>query len=544
MSFVASFPGLPPHTTCNYDALYVSLFPFCCIHTYAHSRRTNTVILVLTIIAILLCVLLHTCFPHAGTMKILLLAALLHFGGALEDFAPVGQSFFLPQYDMLNANLLGGATLLSSVPNNCMQSTDVPELEDTQAFFKNTETLYSSITSSTSVSAELKGDYTLGVTLDAVTSHVSGSNRTVSGSTIMTYAYKNVNFITQDCLRQGQLRSNFKNDFERLSAVVTNPHLDSSWAGYESLLTIYGSHLVKKVTYGSSIYQYSFAEESEHYSEWNFTVSACVALAGSTDVGKVSVSACTGVTKEEAERSTSLKTSSRLILRGGTAETRAALYQHRSTELIGQFMLEADQSTIPVSYQYMSIWDLLKAKYLGTQHFVKAVNLEKYFLGFKAFGCPFRRPSGVELQKFVPTKESTPSNPMYHCLIAHSGCHKDSDCEWRPPAWCACYGTSCVRHNEVTQDTGVVKKVPVINTAVRWGWQGCTKKFGKCYCNHDLTPLEIWPMSADAYSTQYTYNSMSSEPNGGGGGPGSPGGPGNFTMQGGSCETAQTIMLL
>ena len=42
---------------------------------------------------------------------------------------------------------------------------------------------------------------------------------------------------------------------------------------------------------------------------------------------------------------------------------------------------------------------------------------------------------------------------------------------------------------------------------------------------------------------------MSSESNGGGGGgggggdPGNGDGPGNFTMQGGSCETVQTIML-
>ena len=267
--------------------------------------------------------------------------------------------------------------------------------------------------------------------------------------------------------------------------------MDSSWAGYENLLNIYGSHLVKKATYGPRIYQYSFAEESENYSEWNFTVSACVALTGSTDVGKGNVSACTGVTKEKAERSTSLRTSNKLILRGGTSETRAALYQRRTPELIAQFMLEANQSTIPISYQYMSIWDLLKAKYLGTQHFAKAVNLEKYFLGFKAFGCPYYRTSAIELQKFVPATESTPSNPMYRCMIAHSGCHKDSDCHPQLPSWCECYGSSCVKHNEVTQDTGIVKKVPVINTVSRWGWQGCTKKFVHCYCRQDLTPLEI-----------------------------------------------------
>ena len=475
-------------------------------------------------------------------MKILLLAALLHFGGALTSFAPVAQSFFLPQYDMLSDNLLGGATLFGSVPDDCIQSTNIPELVDSQTFYKNTETLYSAITSSTSVSAELKGDYTLGVSLDMVTSHVSGSSRTVSGTTIMTYSYKSVSFITQDCLRRGLLKSNFKYDFERLSATINGPHLDSSWARYESFLSIYGSHLVKKATYGSSIYQYSFAEESENYSERNFTVSACVALAGSTDVGKVNVSACTGVTKEEAERSTSLRTSNKLILRGGTSETRAALYQRRTPELIALFMLEAEESTIPILYQYMSIWDLLKTKYLGTQHFTKAVNLEKYFLGFKAFGCPYLYNNMIELQKFVPAKESTPSNPMYRCMIAHSGCHRNSDCQFMRPAWCACYGTSCVKHNEVTQDTGVVKKVPVINTSSRWGWQGCKTKMLSCYCKHDLTPLEIWPMSADAYSTQYTYNTMSSESNGGGGG-GDPGGPGNWTMQGGSCETVQTIML-
>ena len=60
--------------------------------------------------------------------------------------------------------------------------------------------------------------------------------------------------------------------------------------------------MVTAVTFGASIDQYAFAEQSSSYTAREFTVKACASLAKNVAVASVSVSACSGVTSEEVNK--------------------------------------------------------------------------------------------------------------------------------------------------------------------------------------------------------------------------------------------------
>ena len=60
--------------------------------------------------------------------------------------------------------------------------------------------------------------------------------------------------------------------------------------------------MITAVTFGASIDQYAFAEKSSSYTAREFTVKACASLAKNVAVASVSVSACSGVSKEEINK--------------------------------------------------------------------------------------------------------------------------------------------------------------------------------------------------------------------------------------------------
>ena len=60
--------------------------------------------------------------------------------------------------------------------------------------------------------------------------------------------------------------------------------------------------MVTAVTFGASIDQYAFGEQSSSYTAREFTVKACASLAKDVEVASVSVSACSSVSKEEINK--------------------------------------------------------------------------------------------------------------------------------------------------------------------------------------------------------------------------------------------------
>ena len=60
-----------------------------------------------------------------------------------------------------------------------------------------------------------------------------------------------------------------------------------------------------------------------------------------------------------------------------------------------------------VSYQYQSMWDMLKSRYLNTEHFAKAVNLEAFYLGYMNADCSHM----VRMLLLLLHKEAHPHKP-------------------------------------------------------------------------------------------------------------------------------------
>ena len=72
-----------------------------------------------------------------------------------------------------------------------------------------------------------------------------------------------------------------------------------------------------------------------------------------------------------------MNTEDKLIIRGGTVNTRSALRTSRTKELIEQFLNEAKDSNEDVQHTFKSIWNLLQDRFaFGSDNYIRAVNLQ------------------------------------------------------------------------------------------------------------------------------------------------------------------------
>lgn len=429
-------------------------------------------------------------------MILFILMSSLLLGGVIGDKSLIGTSFFIPEINLLGESIAGGYPVLKDLDaNKCIKTKDLAILDNDEVFFKDTEMFYSSIATSTSLSADLAAEYSLGVTLDITTKHVSGNSRQIRGYTLNMASKTKKDYLESRCKLDAELDDHLREAFENLPQTIKNPSLDSSWNKYRIFLDKFNSHVVKEVIYGSSLYQHCFSDSKDSYSEKEYTIDACVKLAGLTEVGKLGIGACQGITKAEIEEVKYMKTQSTFILRGGTLPTRAALNHKRTKELIEDFMDEAKTVSSPIQYKFTPIWNILKIKYLGTEHFAKALNLEAFYKGYQNFGCHYKKSNtNVELQKFVTSGESTESHPSYECMIAPQGCQAESDCHLSKLFWCECYGDSCVKYKNEKENNGVSREVPYIYRGS--DFVGHCQDFG-CSCTQDKNWKIIWSPSDD-----------------------------------------------
>lgn len=325
-----------------------------------------------------------------------------------------------------------------NLSKNCTGTNTHPNIDSGNSFYDNTYSFYSSLAIESSISAEFSADFTMGASLDATTKSISGVNRRVRGITFNSYSRASSDFLHRSCFK-AKLDHTLQKDFEALAAVVDNPSPESSWYDYKAFFTTYGSHMVKEVSYGSSLYQHAFSDSEKQYTQKQLQTKACASIGF-----KLSVSICQGVTEEDINSISSLAMSECFVARGGTAETQAKLYVDRSNKMIAQFLSEATTHH-PVKYKFVPIWVILKNMYRHTEHFAKAINMEAYYKGYLNYGCGYIT-EGIVLQKFHHSYQSTPDYPIFQCSIAPSGCHKNNDCHYRPAYQCECRGDSCVRY--------------------------------------------------------------------------------------------------
>lgn len=84
------------------------------------------------------------------------------------------------------------------------------------------------------------------------------------------------------------------------------------------------------------------------------------------------------MSKEELSNATKMSTSDRLIIRGGTAETRNNLLNERSKELIEQFMNDASESASSIQHTFRAIWGIVQSIFeVGSPNHIRPINLEQ-----------------------------------------------------------------------------------------------------------------------------------------------------------------------
>ena len=400
---------------------------------------------------------------------------------------PLGRGISLYKKNVLLDQMFDGSTIFAKLPEHCYQTYDISSLGKFQQSYSNTKQLYQSTIREAELSLSMAKDFTLGATLDGITKSVSETKREVSGMSLNIFSLTKRHLIKKDCMNEGSLVQHLKEAYESLPKSINQPWLPREWQPYQNFLKRYGSHIVVSMDYGASIYQYAFGETSSRYSEREFTVKACISLAGSPIVQKIldlQIKMCANITQDEINRVQHTYMTSTLVIKGGKASTRAALQKNRTEELIEQFLLEAQATDQPVKYKFVPIWEVLQQFYIGEENFVQAINLEAYYKGYLNFDCSYQKAdSGTILRQFIFAPESTENYPIFQCVIPIQGCHSDDDCHFHlTPYWCSCNGDSCIRQVNHKLDTNEIKPEAFVNYDDDYAWQGCSAGFFSCSC--------------------------------------------------------------
>lgn len=412
----------------------------------------------------------------------------------------LGKSIYLRKTNILRDFKEREVSVFEGLPSSCFTKTKLYRSGSNFDYYKSTKAFYSKISQGAGLETSLESTYTLGATLGFVSTKEDSNEFKVSGMSLNIRALTRKILVKRDCLdddETSKLTRRLLRDFESLPTHIAKPWIPNSWRAYKDFLETFGSHVITSVMLGSSIRQTTFAKSSDSYSQRDFQVKSCVSLAGPTSVGKVGVKACANFSRSEISKAAKMNTKNTFIVRGGTKETRNALVYERTKEEITKLMNEADQTDAAVDHSFRSIWSILKSRYRReSDNYVRAVNLQYYYLGYLNYGCRFIESGNVQVQAFNYTENSDQWSPEFSCSLAKEGCHNDDDCHY---SWgtCICTGESCVRHELKKQDTGVQKKIAYINNQEKWSGHGCEGAW-RAYCtceNKDLKRRkEVWRM--------------------------------------------------
>lgn len=359
-----------------------------------------------------------------------------------EGTTGIGQGFYIPDLSIIEDNGFG-KSIFAEIPHECIQDVHSAVHRQEKTYYEDSQAFYSSIGTESSLSGEVTtaGGFTLGGSLEAASKSIDSQKLDVKGTSLDVYAIEKYSQLTPDCITNLHLNENFQRDFVNLPKVIEDPSQLSHWYQYNLFLKTYGSHVTKRLSYGSKYTRYLFTKSSEKISQEEFSIKACA----SVDAAKVKLEACSQYSQEDYKRVSHFETSDTTTVRGGTIDSRAALMNEVTQELLEKFLKEAGNSDQAVSIQYESMWDFLKKRFHGTEHFRKAVNLEAYYLGYLNVGCEPQSESGYTLRRFRLVDDD-PMVPVYHCELAPLGCRSDNDCHiGGAGSVCYCYGSSCVR---------------------------------------------------------------------------------------------------
>ena len=375
-----------------------------------------------------------------------------------DRFTPIAEGFYLPRKDVYGS-FSHGKIIFASFPEKCTSVVSEPENNQKSTFYQESESFYQHVSTSTGISASLKGAFTMGTTLSAASDSFASLNTSVSGLSLDVYATKDYAVLDQDCVNSLELSPSLLDDLKSLPPELGQPEQKSSWVNYHTFLLKFGSHIVSEVHRGSRLLQWTFSKTSDNYNVKNLTTRACIDMANiPTEAGALGIQNCANYSEDKIESAMSMTVSNKLLLKGGTPGTRSKLHHDRSPALIQQFLQEAQTDPGAIEYRFLPIWEVLKIHFMGTNNdnFNRALMLEQYYKGFLDFGCDLQQDNGLTLRRFE--YKSKPNEPEFACTLEHLGCHSDDDCHLRGNVGPThCYGRTCVQAEPV-EDAGSKQK--------------------------------------------------------------------------------------
>ena len=342
----------------------------------------------------------------------------------------LGKLVFPPNINLLDDFQEKENSIFDPLPSECFKKIiNTTKSSSKFDYYKNTNALYKSLATESSLSASLTSTFTLGATVSVATKSKSSEKSEVSGISLIKQALAEKIYVNKECLtsaKMSTLNKEFMESFSALPLQIKEPWLHNSWKAYSTFLEKYGSHVITSKETGSRFQQMVFAESSESYSQRDFQVKACILAAGPTNVGKLNVSACSSVNSSEILKAKNMSTSETRFVRGGLRDTNSALTKGTSAELIEKLMNEADDAPSPVQHTFRPIWEILKDRFkTGSKNHIRATILQYYYSGYLGYGCLYSKSGDVEVQKFDYTKQSESKKPEFECSLAKEGCHND-----------------------------------------------------------------------------------------------------------------------
>ena len=342
----------------------------------------------------------------------------------------LGKLVFPPNINLLDDFQEKENSIFDPLPSECFKKIiNTTKSSSKFDYYKNTNALYKSLATESSLSASLTSTFTLGATVSVATKSKSSEKSEVSGISLIKQALAEKIYVNKECLTSAKMSTLNKEFMESLSSLplkIKEPWLHNSWKPYSTFLEKYGSHVITSKETGSRFQQMVFAESSESYSQRDFQVKACILAAGPTNVGKLNVSACSSVNSSEILKAKNMSTSETRFVRGGLRDTNSALTKGTSAELIEKLMNEADDAPSPVQHTFRPIWEILKDRFkTGSKNHIRATILQYYYSGYLGYGCLYSKSGDVEVQKFDYTKQSESKKPEFECSLAKEGCHND-----------------------------------------------------------------------------------------------------------------------
>ncbi|KAL5261004.1 hypothetical protein ACHWQZ_G006901 [Mnemiopsis leidyi] len=355
-----------------------------------------------------------------------------------EEEPHLGRGVYLPDTPVYQISGQG-TSIFRDLPSSCYSKQASTKNTARMLSFSSPDVFYRYV----GVDLALQEDQIMPMNLYKTLLHVSESISTdlkVVGAGIEISREISSTSLHQNCLFSSQLNEELVRDFRLLPEKVSNPSIATSWLQYDTFLTKYGSHFTKGVHNGNKVVNFVFAKSSYKYSTEQLAAATCLKLK------EGGLTFCQ-FPDQMYESVKSLVTSEYYEVYGGTSGTRLNMTvgEVTSEDLFRFIRSETDEEQhIRVTLEPLT--SLLKKKFLGTELFSRALNLEQYYEGFLVQGCDERSVGGVLTQRFRLVSTSN-SLPEYRCELAKTGCRSDDDCHLTAGSFwthCYCFGKTCI----------------------------------------------------------------------------------------------------